>query len=514
MTDHECPICFLHYSQVNVTQCCQADICTECYLQVRPQKERTSICPFCNHPKMCIKVAKTMDSAAVEERQMNEQKVIEAKIRAQNSSVNEDPSGFGSSLEHNTAVRLMRARSESLSSAGDSENDVASIAMTPEDRQVLEEEIRAQHLHPLARRVEQEAEDRRLENERNYYRSQSGRLRELRMAEMRARSARMARMSSDPLLLGGRRISNNRNWNEIVDAFENGGNGEVNTLDDLVVLEAAILLSMAEEGRRREEESGSSTADNNEASNPRFDAAQHAMQGFPLVHSLLADPAAAVDHRPSSSRRGRSLRSLQHGSHDMSNLLLAGISEAEQIEMAIAMSLQQAQQQRSTSNDEAAESQETTAETGASSRVEELPRSERIDEAEQSSRHSFRGPDNASNRSEQGNDESGPVSVSSGEVGSNTYISECVNDSHADQMKQVAEMSNARDAFGDIHNSAIASVGETVQEIATASGDTSAASLAASQANAGDVAAASGTVNEVDAGQDENSDENRETIAA
>jgi hypothetical protein len=35
-----------------------------------------------------------------------------------------------------------------------------------------------------------------------------------------------------------------------VAAFERGGNGEVQSLDDLVVLEAAILLSMEEDARR------------------------------------------------------------------------------------------------------------------------------------------------------------------------------------------------------------------------------------------------------------------------
>jgi hypothetical protein len=329
-TDHECPICFLCYKSVNQTTCCQAYICTECYLQVRPQKIKTCTCPFCNSSKFNIVIAKDMDSAAVEERELAEQQVIEAKIRSQQTS-----SGFGSNMEQNTAVKLMRARSESMSSTGtDVVEDVTTIAMTPEDRHVLEEEIRAQHTHPLARQVEREAEDRRLENERNYYRSQSGR-----NAAMRAR---MARMSSETRLLGTR----NRNWNEIVDAFESNGNGQVSSLDDLVVLEAAILLSMAEEGRRDGGDTG------------QFDPSQHARQGFPLVHSLLTDPnsSSARALRSSAARRARvhqraATPQQEYGSHNLSSLLLRGISEAEQIEMAIAMSLQQAQQEESTSND-------------------------------------------------------------------------------------------------------------------------------------------------------------------
>mmetsp|Transcript_10081 Transcript_10081/g.14256 ORF Transcript_10081/g.14256 Transcript_10081/m.14256 type:complete len:142 (-) Transcript_10081:827-1252(-) len=54
----ECPICFLHYDQINITKCCHATICTECYLQVHPQKENMCMCPFCNNPKMNVVVAK------------------------------------------------------------------------------------------------------------------------------------------------------------------------------------------------------------------------------------------------------------------------------------------------------------------------------------------------------------------------------------------------------------------------------------------------------------------------
>jgi hypothetical protein len=366
MSDRECPICFLNYSQINVTQCCQASICTECYLQVRPQKEKSS-CPFCNHLKMAVKIARTMDAAAIEERQKDEQNVIEAKIRSRAASAFDAETsdhdaaaapgcGFGSSLEQNTTVRLLRIRSESLSST-DQEPDMDSLsclAMTPEDRRALEEEMRAQHTHPLARQVEREAEERRVENERNYYRSQSGRLREVGTDMLRSvssgRSARMAQMPGDPMLLGGQRTSS-RNWNEIVSAYERGGNGQVGSLDDLVVLEAAILLSMEEESRRRT---------SNNTGEPEFDAAQHALNGFPLVQQLLDIEGDSGEQNNSmvehfargllSSRRGRSYRSI-HGFGD-SPYMLGGITEAEQIEMAITLSLQQSQERETAGNDE------------------------------------------------------------------------------------------------------------------------------------------------------------------
>jgi hypothetical protein len=316
---------------------------------------------------MAVKVAKTMDASAIEERQRDEQNVIEANIRSRATSAFDTETsdndaaaaltgGFGSSLEQNTAVRLLRARSESLSST-DRELDMESLsclAMTPEDRHALEEEMKAQHTHPLARQVEREAEEQRVENERNYYRSRSGRLREVGTEMVRSgsssRMGRMGRMSSDPMLLGGQRRSG-RNWNEIVSAFERGGNGEVGSLDDLVILEAAILLSMEEESRQRAARSTGET---------EFDAARHALNGFPLVQQPLdaegdsgAENNSIVEQLARgllSSRRDRSYRSMNGFGN--SSYRLGGISEAEQIEMAIALSLQQTQEQETTRSDE------------------------------------------------------------------------------------------------------------------------------------------------------------------
>ena len=54
-TDRECPICFMYYSETNISKCCNATLCTECYLQIKPGKDRYCICPFCNNPKMQVR---------------------------------------------------------------------------------------------------------------------------------------------------------------------------------------------------------------------------------------------------------------------------------------------------------------------------------------------------------------------------------------------------------------------------------------------------------------------------
>jgi hypothetical protein len=395
-TDQECPICFLYYTEVNVTQCCNAHLCTECYLQVRPQKEKQPSCPFCNSSKFLVTVAQKPSDEEIQARQKDEQTFIEARIRAERgggvttlddttpvkkrsgASVAPDSpsvSGFGSELEKDERFQLLKKRSESFSSNEKTRTPqkeaeiIQSIAMTPEERRRLEEEMRAQHNHPLSLRIEAEAQERRLRNEQAYHRSNSDGSNVLRTQ----RAADLFRSSSGSGAAAARRLryrGGGRDWNQIVDSFERGGNGEVNSLDDLVVLEAAILLSMEEEARR-------------EGDADQFDAARHAAAGFPLVRSLLGgtnsnsrnaeggelddtgtsptagtmeyasslSPAEIAEMRRrrrqrvsraagvSSSARSRGM--MGDAALDTVSMMMRGISEEEQIAMAIAASLQE-----------------------------------------------------------------------------------------------------------------------------------------------------------------------------
>lgn len=337
--NQECPICFLYYKDTNVTKCCNASICTECFLQVRPQKEKHSSCPFCNSHKLNVSVAKKMTAEQLQELEKEEQLVIEARIRSQSigenseSGENNGSETFGSSLQQDARVALMRARSESFASNNSAEHghqkeNIMSLAMTPEERRRLEEEMKAQLSHPLTMRVEAEAVERRIRNERAYSRTSGGSS----PRELRAQTAAE---------LFRRRRRGGRDWNQIVDAFERGGNGEIHSLDDLVVLEAAILLSMDEESRQaRQEES--------------FDAARHARDGFPLVRSFFAncreDGSEATRGSSSVRRRQQVLNTIDGGSTtsssggntalDTAAMLMRGISEEDQMAMAIAASLQ------------------------------------------------------------------------------------------------------------------------------------------------------------------------------
>jgi len=421
-TDQECPICFLHYTEINTTSCCHATVCTECYLQIRPQKEKHVPCPFCNFAKVAVTVAKRMEVKDVEEREKEEQVVIEAKIRArantfESSASSTDrsaapqpaPGEFGSSL-----VEQNRTRSESMSSV-DSTSSTA--ALTPAERRILEEEMRAQLSHPLSRRMEAEAEERRFENEREYYRSHSHRVRQSRQRAnedrlwmsrnsvgmppmgVSGRRDRFARLSSDTRLLNTTTLTSGgligttptattsrsgggggvRDWNSIVDAFEGGGNGEVNSLDDLVVIEAAILLSMEEEAARNRatqranaQRANQQNEEGDEEETNTFDAAEEAGAGFPSLRSRLSrlqairaaennndddddddeeDMLAAINGTTSRRSRRNQLLLRRHqgrsSAHmDTAGMLMRGITEEEQIAMALALSLRDAEAAR------------------------------------------------------------------------------------------------------------------------------------------------------------------------
>ena len=84
--EQNCPICMLHYDDINMLKCCKAMICTECYLQVENPDSRDSPCPFCKNDQMSIVVARRLCDNDVDRRTAEEQKVIEATIQAKNNA--------------------------------------------------------------------------------------------------------------------------------------------------------------------------------------------------------------------------------------------------------------------------------------------------------------------------------------------------------------------------------------------------------------------------------------------
>uniref|UniRef100_A0A7S4JDB5 RING-type domain-containing protein n=1 Tax=Guillardia theta TaxID=55529 RepID=A0A7S4JDB5_GUITH len=85
----ECPICFLWYpGGLNRSKCCKKPICTECFLQFKkPNAQKAIQCPFCNSLNYSVKYTGQMTKEEREALEAEEQKVIEAKIRARKAEL-------------------------------------------------------------------------------------------------------------------------------------------------------------------------------------------------------------------------------------------------------------------------------------------------------------------------------------------------------------------------------------------------------------------------------------------
>ncbi|GMP53325.1 hypothetical protein CsSME_00018811 [Camellia sinensis var. sinensis] len=87
----ECPICFLYYPSLNRSRCCTKGICTECFLQMKtPNSTRPTQCPFCKTLNYAVEYrgGKTKEEKGIE--QIEEQRVIEAKIRMRQQELQDE----------------------------------------------------------------------------------------------------------------------------------------------------------------------------------------------------------------------------------------------------------------------------------------------------------------------------------------------------------------------------------------------------------------------------------------
>eukprot|EP00590_Aulacoseira_subarctica_P002892 CAMPEP_0172415074 /NCGR_PEP_ID=MMETSP1064-20121228/1602_1 /TAXON_ID=202472 /ORGANISM="Aulacoseira subarctica , Strain CCAP 1002/5" /LENGTH=440 /DNA_ID=CAMNT_0013151971 /DNA_START=82 /DNA_END=1404 /DNA_ORIENTATION=+ len=338
-TEVECPICFLYYEQVNSTQCCKAFICTECFLQFNPSpsKKHSSSsshnpntncdCPFCNAPQLLVQVsARDRNMLKNAEREEEEQKIAEARIRRefeekQKSIADGISSEFGQSLVKHSSIRKMTTSSDGSFEENFSTNlCVASV----EERLAIEEEMKRQHLHPLVRRIQEEAEEASNARAQEFHLSNRGRRNRI--------MERFAEVSRSSLLSSGR---NDRDWDRSTEAVERG---EIHSIDDLLVIEAAILLSMEDAARRR----GNNNDDTSDSDNERGGSA------FSVWNTLMARTTRGDDSdEPVGDRRLGRAR-LRHGRHGLA--LSAMMAEEAQVAMAIALSLQDVDTAQNTSN--------------------------------------------------------------------------------------------------------------------------------------------------------------------
>ncbi|CAI0409702.1 unnamed protein product [Linum tenue] len=103
--DHEeCPICFLYYPSLNRSRCCTKGICTECFLQMKnPNSTRPTQCPFCKTSNYAVEYrgVKTKEEKGLE--QIEEQRVIEAKIRIRQQELQDEEDRMQKRLESSSS---------------------------------------------------------------------------------------------------------------------------------------------------------------------------------------------------------------------------------------------------------------------------------------------------------------------------------------------------------------------------------------------------------------------------
>ncbi|XP_073123302.1 E3 ubiquitin-protein ligase DA2L-like isoform X3 [Henckelia pumila] len=130
----ECPICFLFYPSLNRSRCCTKGICTECFLQMRtPNSTRPTQCPFCKTSNYAVEYrgVKTKEEKGLE--QIEEQRVIEAKIRMRQQEVQDEEDRMlkrrevssSSSMRRPSEADYCSTRGPSFASALESEEIVA-----------------------------------------------------------------------------------------------------------------------------------------------------------------------------------------------------------------------------------------------------------------------------------------------------------------------------------------------------------------------------------------------------
>ena len=338
---------------------------------------------------MTVKIAKCLDDEEIMKRDADEQKMIEASIKAKfgggevtqgtaaatptgaNNETQEDTSeksratSFGKNLD---ADLQSRSRSRTLSSSS------GIIAMSPDERKALEEEMRSQRYHPLVRQMSLDADRERQRHESEYRETTRDRNRDTQRRIEELLSRRATAIAGD---------RERRDFNErlsIVTGIHDSDDeeSEVNErLDDLFMIEAALYLSIRDgssrinsnrnRGSRSSSRSGSETGNNtNNSGDGRNrdrshrgsrllrrenyssgrsnrsrdrDRSRNAIDPENIVQALLRE--RGVEERPNNPIIGERDFDEYPSPRDA---LLMEMSEANQLEMAIQLSLEEAHQ--------------------------------------------------------------------------------------------------------------------------------------------------------------------------
>ncbi|CAJ1957874.1 unnamed protein product [Sphenostylis stenocarpa] len=130
----ECPICFLYYPSLNRSRCCTKSICTECFLQMKvPNSTRPTQCPFCKTANYAVEYrgVKSKEEKGLE--QIEEQRVIEAKIRMRQQELQDEEDKMHKRLEMSSS-NVNVAVADVEYSSNNSSNAVSASSMSVVER--------------------------------------------------------------------------------------------------------------------------------------------------------------------------------------------------------------------------------------------------------------------------------------------------------------------------------------------------------------------------------------------
>lgn len=290
---------------------------------------------------MSVEVAEQLNQSDAAKRDEEEQRVIEATIRARANSESQTACSDGSSgTRENFGTRLNEElkRSRRLSSA-DLDTDEAltidNMTMTVDERRELENKMKSQLSHPLMREMQRNAE---MESQRHM----------MEHAERRRDHVRNSRDSLERFIERAR--IREHGLNLFSGAIRHDEDGRP-SMDDLYLLEAALFLSAREDSMRRRRNDGSRTGLRHRSRDSAFlQALISGRRGGRDIDELLHAARRGADNNSDGNDDDGGESNDDQGRFNRfglspADIMLAGLSEDSQIEMAIQMSLREAEQQ-------------------------------------------------------------------------------------------------------------------------------------------------------------------------
>ncbi|XP_076918973.1 E3 ubiquitin-protein ligase DA2-like, partial [Bidens hawaiensis] len=113
-----------YYPSLNRSRCCSKGICTECFLQMKtPNSTRPTQCPFCKTLNYAVEYRGVKTKEEKGQEQIEEQRVIEAKIRMRQQEIQDEEERMLKRQETGSSNRVVESRETEYYSRGASSSE-------------------------------------------------------------------------------------------------------------------------------------------------------------------------------------------------------------------------------------------------------------------------------------------------------------------------------------------------------------------------------------------------------